>query len=173
MMRKQHDLLIETNRHILTPMTFAFVSKLIKNDITAYDEFGIAPADEWPNEDTREIMPVLCEKLSRLPAPDGFGAWLFIDKADNLILGDGGFKGQPDDNGVIDLGYGIIESKRRQGYALEAAQALIQWGMSQSNVKSITADCSKTNNASQGLLKKLGMREVKQDDEMLYYRLDK
>lgn len=32
-----------------------------------------------------------------------------MDKSDNSIVGDGGFKGTPNDNGVIEIGYGIIE----------------------------------------------------------------
>jgi len=96
---------------------------------------------------------------------------VFIDKVDNIIIGDGGFKGPPDDNSRIDLGYGIINSKRRQGYALEAVIALIKWGFSQKNVKLITADCLKSNIPSINLLTKIGMSEIRQDNESIYFQL--
>lgn len=169
---KQH-LFIETQRLLIVPMTFEFVSKILDDDITVYKEFGIKPIDEWPNIDIREIMPILKDKLSSKPIPDGFEAWLFVDKSDNSIVGDGGFKGPPDENGVIDIGYGIIESRRRQGFAYEAVTALIKWGFSHNNVKAITADCLKNNTASINLLKKLGMVEIRQEDELIYFALNR
>lgn len=170
---KSKNIHIETERLLLIPITFQFISKLLNEDITAYEEFGIKPDDEWPNKDTRDIMPVIKEKLSQESAPDGFGAWLFIDKLSNSIVGDGGFKGSPSNKGEIDLGYGVIESKRRQGYAFEAAKALLEWGLQQDNVKAITAKCLKNNTASYNLLRKLGMNEIKQDDEFIYFEINR
>jgi hypothetical protein len=53
------QLLIETDRLFLVPMTYSFVSRILDKDITAYDEFDISPNPEWPNLDTKEIMPIL------------------------------------------------------------------------------------------------------------------
>lgn len=167
----QHHI-IETERLLLFPMTFQFISKMINNDITAYEEFGIKPIDEWPSMDIKKILPIIKDKLSSQPVPDGFGPWLFVDKLNNRIVGDGGFKGIPNKNGEIDLGYGIIESRRRQGYGFEAVTSLINWGLSQNNVKVITADCLKNNLASSNLLRKSGMVELKQDNELIYFALN-
>lgn len=170
-MDSNRQLRIETERLLIVPMTFEFVSKILEDDITAYEELDVNPIDEWPNPDTKKIMPVIRDKLSSQPGPDGFGTWLFIDKANRTIIGDGGFKGAPDQNCKIDIGYGIIESKRRLGYALEAVSALIKWAFSQSSVKAITADCLKSNAPSRNLLRKIGMCEINQDNELIYFEL--
>lgn len=171
-MNLNQQLKIETKRLLIIPMTFNFVSKILNNDIAAYEELKIKQVNEWPNSDTREIMPAIKERLALRAAPDGFGAWLFIDKSDNSIVGDGGFKGAPDKNGIIDIGYGIIENKRRQGYAFEAVTGLIKWGLSQNSVKVITADCLKNNTPSGNLLRKVGMSEIRKDDELVYFGLN-
>lgn len=171
-MNLDQQLLIETDRLFLVPMTYSFVSRILDRDITAYDEFDINPNPEWPNLDTKEIMPILKDTLSSLPKPDGFGAWLFIDKSSRCIIGDGGFKGIPNTKGEIDLGYGTVESKRRQGYTYEAVSALIKWAFSQSSVKVITADCLKNNTASFNLLRKLGMSQIRQDDKLIYFSMN-
>lgn len=171
-MKINQQLIIETKRLLIVPINFQFVSKILNDDITVYMEFDIKPVDDWPNIEIKEIMPIIKEKLSSQSAPDGFGAWLFIDKLENSIIGDGGFKGAPDDNGAIDIGYGIIERKRRQGFAYEAATALIKWGFSNSNVKVITADCLRDNTASLNLLRKMGMVEIRQDDELIYFAMN-
>ena len=170
-MKLNQQLTIETERLFLVPMTFQFVSKILNDDIFAYEDLDIEPTPGWPNMDTREILPIIKEKLSSQPIPDGFGPWLFIDKENNCIIGDGGFKGSPNSKGEIDLGYGTIESKRRQGYTFEAVTSLVKWALSQENVKVITADCLKCNIPSLNLLKKLGMVEIKQDDSVIYFAL--
>ena len=171
-MKTNQKLIIETKRLILVPMTYQFVLKMLNNDIKAYDEFNIKPIDDWPSNDIKDILPMIKDQLSSQLVPDGFGVWLFIDKEENVIIGDGGFKGIPNNNGEIELGYGIIKSKRRQGYAYEAVTSLIKWSLSQDNVKIITANCLKSNIASINLIKKLRMIEVKQDDELIYYALN-
>lgn len=171
-MKINQQLKIETERLVITPITTNFASKILNDDITAYDELGINQIDEWPNQEIREILPIIRNKLSLQPNPDGFEAWLFIDKSENIIIGDGGFKGAPDKNCKIDIGYGVISSKRRQGYAFEAVTALLKWGFSQDNVKAITADCQKNNTTSRKLLLKVGMSEIKQDDELVYFEIN-
>ena len=170
-MNADRQLKLETERLELIPMTFSFVSGLLNKDLTVYREFDINPTEEWPNKDTMDIMPIIKEKLSALPGPDGFGAWLFIDKADRMVVGDGGFKGAPGDSHKIDIGYGIIESRQRRGYAYEAVNALIKWGFSQDNVMKITANCLIDNQPSHNLLLKLGMKEISRNHEYIYFEL--
>lgn len=167
----KYHLYIETKRLFLIPMTLQFVSKIMNNDISAYDDFGIKYNPEWPNQDTKDILPTIYEKISSNLIRDGFGTWIFIDKESKFIIGDGGFKEAPNEKGEIDLGYGVIDSKRKQGYTYEAVTALLNWAFAQSNVNVITADCLKTNIASLSLLKKLGMQEIKQDNEMIYFMI--
>ena len=83
------------------------------------------------------------ESLLFKKEPNGFEAWIFIDKTYRNIVGDGGFKGDPNENGEIDIGYGIVKSKRRKGYAFEA----VSGGFTNSNVRYITADCMNENEA--------------------------
>ncbi|NLD50700.1 MAG: GNAT family N-acetyltransferase, partial [Clostridiaceae bacterium] len=95
----------------------------------------------------------------------------FIEKADRSIVGDGGFKGDPNENGEIDIGYGIVKSKRRKGYGFEAVSELIRWGFTNSNVRCITADCLNDNEASIKLLEKLGMKKTKVVENLSYFIL--
>lgn len=53
----------------------------------------------------------------------------------------------------------------------EAINKLIRWIFSNSDVKYIVADTLKTNKTSQNLLKKIGMKLYKEDDECFWWRL--
>lgn len=162
--------MIETARLVLIPMTHSFISLLIANHPTAYSELDVQPNTEWPSTDIKEILPFLLKSLSPNTTPDGFGAWLFVDKSNRTIVGDGGFKGAPINEGAVDIGYNIIPSKRRIGYAYEATSALITWALSQEDVKMVTADCLIENTPSINLLKKLNMVEVGSDTQAVYFR---
>src|SRR5204862_4412049 len=53
-----------------------------------------------------------------------FGYYRITRLADGLAIGGIGFKGQPDD-GAVEIGYGLAPSARGNGYAAEAARALV------------------------------------------------
>lgn len=125
------SILIETKRLRLIPMTYDFVVKIMENDSSAYSLIGAVKTETWPEAaDIKDILHIIRDSLSHKSKPDGFDSWVFINKEDNRIVGDGGFKGSPDENGIIDMGYAIVETERRKGLALEAASALLKWGLS-------------------------------------------
>ncbi|NSW91893.1 MAG: GNAT family N-acetyltransferase [Firmicutes bacterium] len=42
------------------------------------------------------------------------------------VIGDASFKGSPDENGMIEIGYGLIEEERKKGYCFEAVDGLLK-----------------------------------------------
>lgn len=164
-------MVLETNRLLLIPMTIDFIDALLSGDQRAYALFDIQPSEEWPSNDIFDVLPMIRESLLPKKEPNGFDAWIFIDKAGRNIVGDGGFKGDPNENGEIDIGYGIVPAQMRKGYAFEAASELIRWGFTNSNVKSITANCLNENEASEKLLEKLGFKKTKVVEDFTYFIL--
>ncbi len=164
---------IETKRMVLMTMPVDFIDKLIVNDDTAYSDYDIVRTDEWLKNEFHEIIVKMREGMTEEKEASGFDAWIFIDKADRTIIGDGGFKGEPDSEGRIDIGYGIVESRRGEGYGFEAVSALVEWGFRQKGVKIITADSNLDNTASLNLLEKIGMKRIKSDETLAYFELKK
>lgn len=159
---------IETERLTLMPMTYEFVTKLLQGNDGAYELYQVTPVSDWPNRDTMGILPILKRKLKE-SRDTGFTSWIYIEKASKTIIGDGGFKGKPDLDGKVDLGYGVIERKRGNGYATEAAQALLNWGICQQEVKVVTADCLLENVASYKVLQKIGLDKISEDATHAYF----
>lgn len=90
------------------------------------------------------------------PAGDAFGVWVMIESASRIIAGDVGFKGPPDDAGVIEIGYSVIPDRRRRGYATEAARALVEWALLQPHVRVVVARCDPHNLPSIRTLERVG-----------------
>ena len=132
---------------------------------------GFKKGKSWPDEDVIETLPKIINNLSQVEAPTGFESWMIIKNDTLEIIGDAGFKGYNPEGENIDIGYGIIKEERRNGYAEEAATALIKWAFSNEIVKEITAKCLIDNVGSINLLEKLHFEETKRDDEMAYWMI--
>src|SRR5688572_15551606 len=95
---------------------------------------------EWPTDDVRGFLPLYAQQVEANPSVLGWGIWLVIHSGAQTVIGDAGFKGKPDANGTVDIGYGIIPSYRRQGFGYEAARGLRDWAFMQPGVERIIAD---------------------------------
>jgi Acetyltransferases, including N-acetylases of ribosomal proteins len=100
--------------------------------------------------------------------------WAIIHKEDNMIIGFVIVKGVPNEDGEVIIGYGIDEEAyRRNRYATEAVNGLVYWMFKNPKVSVIIADTDKDNVASHKVLKNLGAYIYKEDDELIWWRIEK
>lgn len=99
-----------------------------------------------------------------------FGYYQIRVRADGRAVGGVGFKGQPVE-GVVEIGYGLVESARGHGYAAEAVEQLMQIAR-QAGVTTIRADTELDNMASSVTLQRAGFHQVGADSELLYYEVN-
>lgn len=112
-------------------------------------------------------------ELENEPERLGWGVWMIMDRNDGTTVGDAGFKGRPNRDGVVEIGYGISAHAQNQGYATEAVKGLVKWAFRTGEVTQITAECKKDNVASIKVLEKVGMHQTKEESELLFWSLDK
>ncbi|MFD3449845.1 GNAT family N-acetyltransferase [Microbacteriaceae bacterium 4G12] len=112
------------------------------------------------------------KKLKEDPTHLYWGTWLVVRKTDGIVLGDIGFKGKPDENKVVETGYGFLESYWNNGYATEAVEALIQWAFNTSQVNKIVAETLQNNHGSIRVLEKLGMKKTSMTETMINWEID-
>lgn len=164
---------IETDRLILIPVTLEITRSLLQGTTKGIEKFGIVTDGTWPTKDTMDIVPVINKSLEKDKTPSGYEFWMIAKKDNKQIIGDIGFHGKPDENGEVEVGYGLVEQERGKGFGFEALKAIIDWVLSQSNVKVVRADCLISNIPSARILAKAGMKEIKRDDELIYWELVK
>lgn len=83
-----------------------------------------------------------------------YAIWM-IELKDGTHIGELCFKGL-DSNGIAEIGYGISEKYRNNGYAAEAVKAVLEWTFNNPNVTSIEAETDSENAASKRVLEKCG-----------------
>ncbi|MEK9198393.1 GNAT family N-acetyltransferase [Ureibacillus sp. FSL E2-3493] len=113
------------------------------------------------------------DELNKDPSLLGWGVWFVIEKETNQIVGDIGFKGKPNLENTVEVGYGILPSFQNKGYATEAVRELLNWAFFNSNVTKIVAECIEDNDSSIRVLEKLNMEKVGLQNHMIKWQLEK
>src|SRR6188768_3668464 len=148
--------MVETERLLLKPLTYDQLVKYIKVDHSLETELHL-------NESTRSISAELKEAFEETILPNVADPaknylfstlWTAIYKAENKMVGDLCFIGEPNEAGEVEIGYGTYEAHRKKGFMTEAVGGMIEWAKKQPNVKSIVASTEKINSASFSVLEK-------------------
>jgi ribosomal-protein-alanine N-acetyltransferase len=90
------------------------------------------------------------------------GRWAIHTKSDFEFIGWCGLK-FIEETGIIDLGYRLLKSAWGQGYATEAAQYTIIYGLRDLKLEIITGMAHAGNIASIKILEKIGMKFIRND----------
>ncbi|MEM1486311.1 GNAT family N-acetyltransferase [Oscillospiraceae bacterium PP1C4] len=97
--------------------------------------------------------------------------WQLMLKKERVIIGAADFKDVPNENGEVEIGYGIASSFQKQGYTTEAMCAMCQWALEQSGVRNVIAETDKENIASHRVLQKCGMQRYRETDDGYWWKL--
>jgi len=98
---------------------------------------------------------------------EGLGFWTVERKSDGAVIGFCGLKRGDAHNpiaGEVEAGWIVDKAYWRQGYAMEAMVAALEWGWAHSSARRIVAITSAINLKSQKLMEKLGMTRLADGD---------
>lgn len=155
---------LETPRYLLVQTPLHVALERLKRDafqadVPVGDEtLRVTFPPEWPG-DALALFPMMAEQLREAPETTPWGGTI-IDRAEQVAVGQMGFKGLPDASGMVEIGYGVNPSYQGKGCATEVAVALSDWALEQHGVTRVTAECLDDNSASIRVLEKVGFRRV-------------
>ena len=119
----------------------------------------------------QEHREILADRILRWQRERGFTFWIVERKADGELLGFCGIKLADGDEspiaGEYEIGWRLREDAWGQGYAREAATACLDHAFDRLGAEQVVAITFKENEASWGLMERLGMRrraELDHDD---------
>ncbi|MBG0826357.1 GNAT family N-acetyltransferase [Planomonospora sp. ID67723] len=111
-------------------------------------------AEDFPAEGDRVIAGLFAEHPAWLGE---YGHRQVIERDGGLVVGSIGLFWPPLD-GALEIGYGIVASRRGRGYAPEAARALTGFALTAPGVHTVHADVELSNPASIRVLEKAGFQ---------------
>jgi RimJ/RimL family protein N-acetyltransferase len=160
-LKRKEQICIRTERLELVAMDGELAVAQVDDRIRFFRMLGVRPTANWPPPlvDTA-TMSYTRDRLMHCPEEVGWQAWVWIDPVDKYsvmeLVGFGGFAGQPDDQGTVEIGYSLLPAREGFGYASEAVAALLLWAKGDERVRTIVAHTLKEGVASQKLLKRHG-----------------
>lgn len=134
---------------------------------------GVKPPPSWPPQfhgpETRDWMRGL---LRKHPDEPGYASWYLI--AHGELVGTIGYKGPPDAQGAVEIGYSVVDDRHRRGYASAGVALVTRRALADRRVTVIFAETLPDGLASQGVLTKagfllLGSRIDAEDGEVLRF----
>lgn len=157
---------LRSARLTLVPCTPEIARATLDGPDSLFRLLGTRPSEGWPGPNFAAYLPAL------IADPElGRWAWLILLPAEQVIIGDIGFHGPPDQTGTVELGYVLTPLYHGQGYATEAASTLLDWTLAQPTVRRIIANCDAHNHASIRVLEKLGLRLRRREGDELRWEL--
>jgi len=164
---------LQTRRLDLLPCSLEVARVILSNSADVETVLGLDVPGDWPAGDPQEVLQSYVEQLEADPSLQGWGVWFMIQRAEQTVIGDAGFKGRPDCEGTVEIGYSVVPAYRRQGYGFEAARALVDWAFAQQDVQRIAAECDIDNAPSIRILEELGFQRLETDRNLSRWELKK
>jgi len=129
-----------TTRLELVPGTVELVRAEL-SDLSAFAGLLQVPAPAvWPPPlNDEHSQRHFLASLQQAKATDvGWNLWFCVRREPRELVGVAGFKGSPK-NGLVEIGYSMLEAHQRNGYCTEAVRALISWALQNQDVQGVVA----------------------------------
>jgi len=123
-----------------------------------------------------ERAELSAEWLALLESSDFADPWihgfLLVHRESDSVIGRCGFKGPPGPDGMVEIAYAVDLEHQGNGYATEAADALVRYAFGDDRVRIVRAHTLPEPNASTRVLSKCGFKYVGEfidpDDGMVW-----
>ena len=135
---------------ILQQVTLQQLTALLNADnVIELNRFKVPQEEIAP----KFLLELAIEELSKEPT-NFFWRSPRLIVADKQIVGMCSFKSLPTVNGKVEIGYGVIPSQQKRGFATQAVKLLLKEAFSIAEIKTIIAYTDPSNIPSQRVLKK-------------------
>ena len=155
---------IRTDSLRLIAVEPSHVEALSRDKRELAEVLGVAVPEGWPQFPEAFSSPDGGPRRSERP-PTDWRDYFFVHPRRRALVGNGGFTGDPDDSGVVEIGYEIAPEHRNRGFATEAARAMIGYAFAHEEVRAVVAHTLAETNASNAVLRKAGMSFVAEVDD--------
>lgn len=133
---------------------------------------GLAASGQRLEDELRPIVSRAISYIRRRPHHAHWHCqWAAVLKEERRIIGNLAFKGPPDRDDAVEIGYGFDPYYHNRGLATEAVREMVRWALGEDGVKVVVAETANTNVASMRVLQKVGFVITSATDQFLYWKI--
>jgi ribosomal-protein-alanine N-acetyltransferase len=130
----------------------AFASKAALPDLGFTDPDGFLAGSET-------LVDWRLQQIASDPSQEPWLIRAIVLRETGTAVGYANFHAPPDERGMVEIGYTIVPSQRRRGYAFEAAGGMWAWA-ARNGARILRASMSPDNEPSLALIRRAGFAEV-------------
>ncbi|WP_338876016.1 GNAT family N-acetyltransferase [Spirosoma sp. SC4-14] len=163
--------MIETQRLSIVPLSLDQLRLHIADRYRLEETLGLQRGHREVVEPLLSILTYFTIPRLQNPANDPLyhTMWMAIDRQKQQFVAEAKFKGEPDETGTVEIGYGTYPALQRQGYMSELVGGLLNWAGQQSGIRRVVADTDTENVASQKVLEKNKFNLFDRIENMLWW----
>ncbi len=122
-----------------------------------------------------ELRPIVSRAISHIRRRPHHAhwhcQWAAVLKEERRIIGSLAFKGPPNRDDEVEIGYGFDPFYHNRGLATEAVGEMVRWALSEEGVEAVIAETANMNVASMRVLQKVGFVITSATQRYLYWRI--
>ena len=163
---------LDTPRMLLAPLTAQQMRWQRDNFALLEQALGLAASGQRLENELRPIVSRAIGQMQRRPHHAIWHCqWAAVLRQERRIIGGLAFKGAPDREGLVEIGYGLDPFYHNRGLATEAVEAMVRWALRHQTVEAVLAETANTNVASMRVLQKVGFVVTAATDRFLYWKI--
>lgn len=160
----------QTERLLIRPLSYIELLKHIDNSENLAKELDLLPSKSLSSEETiqaikNDLLPFLADSKN---LAEFYTMWLIIEKSKKAIIGGLCFHGSPNENNEVEIGYGIDDDFRNNGYMTEAISGMIDWIKRYDNINTIIAETDDLNIPSIKVLLNNNFVKYQENNSIVY-----
>lgn len=167
------QVMVETSRLLIRPLTATQLRLYLQANDLFEQAQGLACTG-------RMVAPAVQNMVERFTIPQMADAttdnflfytfWIVVEKQRRLIVAELGFKGEPNGNGEIEIGYGTMPLHQGRGFMTEAVAGMVNWCCLRPDVRTLLAETDAANAASIKVLVKNHFTQYTHKGKMLWWK---
>lgn len=149
-----------TARLELVPITVPLVEAVFTSDrVTSERLLSASLPPSWPNRALIErSFYASLDAIRAAPDKRLWGDRVMITRDEpRRVVGSVVFHGAPDEEGAVEIAYGVEDDSQRRGFATEATRESVVWALQQPDVRFVRAATPTWHIASQKVLERCGL----------------
>jgi len=166
--------MIETDRLIILPLNYEQLDLYLQANGRLEKLLHLTDNGRTIAPDVKEMVSAFTlPKIKKAGIPNYlfFTFWIVIEKQTRTIVAELGFKGEPNEKGEIEIGYGTMPAQRGKGFMTEAVGGMIAWAKDQADIKHILAETEEKNIASVKIVQKNNFQFIRKKGKMLWWKI--
>src|SRR5882724_12779793 len=149
--------MVETDRLVILPLNYEQLDLYLQANGRLEKLLHLKDQGRVIAPDVKEMVTAFTLPKIKKAGPANylfFTFWIVVEKKSRAIVAELGFKGEPNEKGEVEIGYGTMPGQRGKGFMTEAVGGMINWARSQSGIKYILAETEEKNTASVKIVQK-------------------